>query len=243
MSDCYKYKRIMIRPIPSRLEFNSNDATNGIDSDASCYSHQHPRPASSIIVIKCRRAAQSPHSIGNVPECRDCSPGRRHCGRYPVHRRSITENGCGSHIERLVVTYNITASVVTPHRPLELWVAATRRTDPERRQTSRVGLGGDGCCSGGVVFNGLRLFVFVIVFIQDALGLAGFPVIVAVVIVAHAALHQMEGPIGANKLFLRVTRVSKHKLVSRGSYSKKHECHGAETYGVVAARVTVLVSF
>lgn len=92
-----------------------------------------------------------------------------------------------------MVTYNIGASLVTPHRPLEPWIAATRRTDPECREAWRVGLGGNGCCFRFVVFNCL--------FIQDALSLAGVLVPVAVTIVGHAALHHVVGPIGASELF------------------------------------------
>lgn len=92
----------------------------------------------------------------------------------------------------LTVTYNIAASVVTPHPALERPIAAARRANPERRQASRVGLEGDGWRSGHKGSNGLRFL--------EALGLGGVHIPPAAV--GRAGLRHLVSPIGASDLVL-----------------------------------------
>lgn len=131
------------------------------------------------------------HSTGNVPGHRGCSPGRRHRGRFPVHRRLTTEDGPVSH-KWLAVTYNIAASVVTPHRPLDLWVGAASRTNLEVWGALRFGIGGGSLDDGIVRIRFPRL--------HEAASLGRGLFLVPEAAVSYAGLLQLVGPIVASNL-------------------------------------------
>lgn len=162
------------------------------------------------VVLRRKMADWRLNSIGNVPGHRDCSPGRRHRGRFPVQVRLITEDRPGSH-KWLVVTYNIAASVVTPHCPLDLWVGAARRTNLEVWGALHFGIRGDFRDDGGVGFSGRTL--------HEAQSVASrFPE----AFIKLAGIDQLVGPIFASELRFSEVLLSAKLIQARRWYMWMH---------------------
>ena len=89
-----------------------------------------------------------------------------------------------------MVTYNISASSITPHLPFALCVGGALGTDCDHRSTSRVEVEAEVVHSGNQGFSGFLL--------RNALSRAGVPI--PFTGFGLAGLRQLVGPVGASDL-------------------------------------------